>query len=66
MHVQLLFTLGSGSKLRYCEYIYHCSGIGLSTVTTIVRLMKANTCNSISINRYLLEFPDRAIYEYKQ
>ena len=26
-HVQLLFTLGIDSKLRDCEYIYHCSGI---------------------------------------
>ena len=25
-HVQLLFILGSGSKLRECEYIYHYSG----------------------------------------
>ena len=25
-HVQLLFTLGRDSKLRYCKYIYHCSG----------------------------------------
>ena len=32
-HVQLLFTLGSESKLRDCEYIYHCSEIKLSTVT---------------------------------
>ena len=35
-HVQLLFTLGRGSKLRDCEYIYHCSGIELSTVTVSV------------------------------
>ena len=34
--VQLLFTLGSESKLRDCEYIYHCSGIEFLTVTVIV------------------------------
>ena len=33
MHVPL--TLDSDSKLRECEYIYHCSGIELSTVTVI-------------------------------
>ena len=35
-HIQLLFTLGRDSKLRDCEYIYHCSGTELSTVTVIV------------------------------
>ena len=35
-HVQLLFTLGRDSKLRDCEYIDHCSGIELSTVTVSV------------------------------
>ena len=35
-HVQLLFTLGSESKLKDCENIYHCSGIEFSTVTFIV------------------------------
>ena len=34
-YVQLLFTLGSDSKLRDLA-IYHCSGIELSTVTVIV------------------------------
>ena len=34
--LQLLFTLGSDSKLRYCEYIYHCSGIELSIVTVVL------------------------------
>ena len=37
LHAQLLFTLGSESKLRDCENIlYHCSGIEFSTVTVIV------------------------------
>ena len=35
-HVQLMFTLGSDSKLRDCEYMYHCSGIEFSIVTVIV------------------------------
>ena len=35
-HAQLLFTLGRDSKLRDCEYIYHCSGIEILTFTVIV------------------------------
>ena len=37
-HVQLLFTLGSDSKLRDCEYMYHCSWIEFSIVKVIMCL----------------------------
>ena len=36
LHVQLLFALGSDSKLRDCEYVYHCSGIEFSLITVVV------------------------------
>ena len=45
-HVQLLFTLDNDSKLRDCEYIYHCSGIECLWKLILVIFMKVDVESS--------------------